>query len=221
MALNLDQQITPPTAPNLGSAGAAYDQGFFTQSFGGLNTYFSKLTALFSALFGRRGGKWINNPYGAFQDGTDQVAANTTTAYAITFDTTDFSNGVTLSNSSRLNVAQAGIYNLQFSIQFKNTTNDTQDADVWFRKNGTNIDKSNSRFGLAPRKSAGDPSHSIAALNFFVSLAANDYVEIMWRPSDIGVSIEHYAASSTPTRPAVPSVIATLTFVSNLSVETA
>ena len=221
MALNLDQQITPPTAPNLGSADVAYDQGFFTQSFGGLNVYFQKLTALFSALFGRRGGKWINNPYGAFQDGTDQTAANTTTAYAITFDTTDFSNGVTLSNSSRLNVAQAGIYNLQFSIQFKNTTNDTQDVDVWFRKNGTNIDKSNSRFGLAPRKAAGDPSHSIAALNFFVSLAANDYVEIMWRPSDIGVSIEHYAASSTPTRPAVPSVIATLSFVSNLSVETA
>jgi hypothetical protein len=221
MALNLDQQITPPTAPNLGSADVAYDQGFFTQSFGGLNTYFSKLTALFSALFGRRGGKWINSPYGAFQDGTDQTAANTTTAYAITFDTTDFSNGVTLSNSSRLNVAQAGIYNLQFSIQFKNTTNDTQDVDVWFRKNGTNIDKSNSRFGLAPRKSSGDPSHVIAALNFFVSLAANDYVEIMWRPSDVGVSIEHFAAGTSPTRPVVPSVIATITFVSNLSVETA
>jgi hypothetical protein len=221
MALNLDQQITPPTAPNLGSADVTYDQGFFTQSFGGLNTYFSKLTALFSALFGRRGGKWINNPYGAFQDGTDQVAANTTTAYAITFDTTDFSNGVTLSNSSRLNVAQAGIYNLQFSIQFTNTTNASQDVDVWFRKNGTNIDKSNSRFGFAPRKGAGDPFHIIAALNFFVSLAANDYVEIMWRTSDVGVQIEHYAASSTPTRPAIPSVIATLTFVSNLSVETA
>ena len=221
MALNLDQQITPPTPPNLGAADAAYDQGFFTQSFGGLNTYFAKLAALFSALFGRRGGKWLNNPYGGFQDSTDQTAANTTTAYAVTFDTTDFSNGVTLSNSSRLNVAQAGIYNLQFSIQFKNTTNDGQDVDVWFRKNGTNIDNSNSRFHLTQRKSAGDPSHLIAALNFFVSLAANDYVEIMWRTTDTGVSIEHYAASSTPTRPAVPSVIATLSFVSNLSIETA
>jgi len=183
--------------------------------------YFQKLTAIFSAIFGQRGGKWINNPYGAFQDGTDQVAANTTTAYAITFDTTDFSNGVTLSNSSRLNVSQAGLYNLQFSIQFTNTTNASQDVDVWFRKNGTNIDKSNSRFGFAPRKGAGDPYHTIAALNFFVSLLANDYVEIMWRPTDVGVSIEHYAASSSPTRPVVPSVIATLSFVSNLSTETA
>jgi len=221
MALNLDQQITPPTPPNLGTPGAVYDQRFESQSFGGLNVYFGKITALFSALFGRRGGKWINNPYGAFQDTTDQTAANTTTAYAVTFDTTDFSNGVTLSNSSRLNVAQAGIYNLQFSIQFKNTTNDGQDVDVWFRKNGTNIDNSNSRFHAVARKSSGDPSHLIASLNFFVSLVANDYVEIMWRPTDVGVSLEHFAASSTPTRPAVPSAIATVTFVSNLSVETA
>jgi hypothetical protein len=221
MALNLGQQISTPAQPNLGTPTPAYDQGFFGTSFGGLNAYFTKLTAIFAALFGQRGGKWINAPYGAFQDGTDQTAANTTTAYAITFNTTDFSNGVTLSNSSRLNVSQAGLYNLQFSIQFTNTTNASQDVDVWFRKNGTNIDKSNSRFGFAPRKGAGDPYHTIAALNFFVSLSANDYVEIMWRPTDVGVSIEHYAASSSPTRPVVPSVIATLSFVSNLSVETA
>ena len=221
MALNLGQQITTPAPPNIGSPGASYDERFQSQSFGAINNYFSKLTALFAALFGPRGGKWINAPYGAFQDGTDQIAANTTTAYVVTFDTTDFSNGVTLSNSSRLNVAQAGIYDIQFSIQLTNSTNDTQDVDIWFRKNGTNIDKSNSRFSLSPRKSSGDPSHLIAALNFFVSLAANDYVEIMWRPTDVGVQIEHYAASSSPTRPVVPSVIATLTFVSNLSTETA
>jgi len=221
MATNLSQQISTPTQPNLGTPGVVYDERLMAQSFGGLNVYFAKLTAVFAALFGPRGGKWINNPYGAFQDTTDQTAANTTTAYAITFDTTDFSNGVTLSDSSRLNVAQSGIYDLQFSIQFKNTTNDTQDVDVWFRKNGTDIANSNSKFGMPPRKSSGDPSHIIAAMNFFVSLASTDYVQIMWRPSDVGVGLEHYAAASTPTRPAVPSVIATLSFVSNLSQETA
>lgn len=221
MALNLGQQITTPAQPNLGSPTPAYDQGFFGTSFGGLNVYFNKITAVFATILGPRGGKYINAPYGAFIDTTDQVAANTTTAYAVTFDTTDYTNGVTLSNSSRLNVSQAGIYDIQFSIQFKNTTNDGQDVDVWFRKNGTNIANSNSRFHVVARKSTGDPSHLIAALNFFVSLSANDYVEIMWRPSDVGVSIEHFATSSSPTRPAVPSVIATLSFMSNLSVETA
>jgi hypothetical protein len=221
MATNLTQQLDTPAPPNLGTPDVLYSESYFRQTNGGLNVYFNKLRNLFGALLGPRGGKFLNLPYGAFQDSTDQTAANTTTAYAITFDTTDFTNGVTLSNSSRLNVAQAGIYNLQFSIQFKNTTNDGQDVDVWFRKNGTNIDKSNSRFHLSQRKGAGDPSHLIAALNFFVSLAASDYVEIMWRTTSTSVSIEHFATSSSPTRPAVPSVIATLSFVSNLSTETA
>jgi hypothetical protein len=153
-------------------------------------------------------------PYGAFQDTTDQTAASTTAAYAITFNTTDFSNGVYLSNSSRLNVRNTGLYNLEFSIQFKNTTNDSQDAEVWFRKNGTDIAASNSRFGLAARKASTDPSHIIGALNFYLDLVAGDYVELMWKVSDTGVSIEHYAAGTSPTRPATPSVITTMSYVS-------
>lgn len=154
-----------------------------------------------------------STPYGAFQDSTDQTAANTTTAYAVTLNTTDFSNGIYVSNSSRINVRNYGIYNLQFSIQFKNTTNDGQDVDVWFRKNGTNIAASNSRFHIPARKSGGDPSHLIAALNFFLELQANDYVEVMWRVTDTGVSIEHFDTSTSPTRPAVPSAIVTMTYV--------
>jgi hypothetical protein len=154
-----------------------------------------------------------STPYGAFQDSTDQTAANTTTAYAVTLNTTDFSNGVYVSNSSRINVRNYGIYNLQFSIQFKNTTNDGQDVDIWFRKNGTNIEASNSRFHIPARKSGGDPSHLIAALNFFLELQANDYVEVMWRVTDTGVSIEHFDTSTSPTRPAVPSAIVTMSYV--------
>ena len=152
-------------------------------------------------------------PYGAFQDSTDQTAANTTTAYSINFNTTDYSNGVTLSNSSRINVKNYGIYNFQFSLQFKNTTNDTQDVDIWFSKNGTNIDNSNSRFALSARKSTGDPSHLIAAMNFFIELQANDYVELKWRVSDVGVSLEQYGTSTNPTRPTVPSAILTVNYV--------
>ena len=221
MATNYTGQITTPAAPNTGTPGNEYEQRYFSQTFANMGGYFQRVTGIIAALFGPRGGKYINNPYGAFQDGTNQTAANTTTAYPVTFDTTDFSNGVTLSNSSRLNVAQPGIYNLQFSIQIKNTTNSSQDIDFWFRKNGTDIAKSNSRFGMPARKSSGDPSHVIVALNFFQNLAANDYMQIVWRTSDTAVSIETFAAGTSPTRPAVPSVIATLSFVSNLSTETA
>ena len=152
-------------------------------------------------------------PYGAFQDTTDQTAANTTTAYAITFNTTDYSSGVYLSNSSRINVRNYGIYNFQFSLQYKNTTNDGQDVDIWFRKNGTDVSNSNSRFHLPARKSSGDPSHLIAAMNYFIELQAGDYVELIWRTSDVGVSLEHFAAGTSPTRPAIPSAIATVSYV--------
>jgi hypothetical protein len=213
---NKKQQLDTPALPVLGLSDVVYSQSVQNQNNGILRLFFTKLVNVIGSLIGPRGVKYLNAPYGAFQDGTDQIAANTTTAYPITFDTTDFSNGVTLSNSSRLNVTDSGIYNIQFSLQLANDTNTSQDIDIWFRKNGTNIDKSNSRYGLAPRKSAGDPYHVISALNFFVELNANDYVEIVWRTSDVGAYIEHYVASSTPTRPSIPSAIATMSFVSNL-----
>ena len=213
---NVKQQLDVPSIPSLGFAPEGYERRYFAEINGSLNGYFRKLISTLGALFGPQGGKFMNNPHGAFQDSTDQTAANTTTAYAVTFNTTDFSNGVTMASGSRITVADSGIWNCQFSIQFKNTTNDGQDVDVWFRKNGTNIANSNSRFHPPQRKSAGDPSHIIAALNFFVEMAANDYIEIMWRTENTGVSIEHFGTSASPTRPAVPSAIVTMSFVSNL-----
>jgi len=213
---NVKQQLESPSIPSLGFPPEAYERRHLNENYGALNNYFRKLTTVLGSLFGPRGGKFMNNPHGAFQDSTDQVAANTTTAYAVTFNTTDFSNGVTMASGSRITVADAGIWNLQFSIQFTNTTNASQDVDVWFRVNGTNVANSNSRFGFAPRKGASDPYHTIAAINYFVSLNATDYVQIMWRPTDVGVTIEQYAAGTSPTRPAVPSAIVTMSFVSNL-----
>ena len=211
------QQLENPAPPTLGYPTEVYERRHFNENNGSLTIYFKKLAAVLGSLFGPRGGRFMNNPYGAFQDSTDQVAANTTTAYAVTFNTTDFSNGVTIASGSRITVADAGIWNLQFSIQFTNTTNSSQDVDVWFRVNGSNVANSNSRFGFAPRKGAGDPYHTIAAMNYFVSLNATNYVEIMWRPTDTGVSIEQYAAGTSPTRPAVPSAIVTMSFVSNIT----
>jgi hypothetical protein len=152
-------------------------------------------------------------PYGAFQDSTDQTAASTTVAYPMTFNTTDFSNGVYLSNSSRMNVRNAGIYNLQFSVQLQNTDNAQHTVDIWFRKNGTDITASNSMFTVPARKSASIYGHLIGAINYFVELVANDYVEIVWRAESTLVSIEQLPTQTSPTRPATPSVIATMQYV--------
>jgi hypothetical protein len=214
---NVKQQLESPSIPSLGYPPDLYERRHFNENYGALNVFFRKLTTALGSLFGPRGSRFMYAPLGAFQDSTDQVAANTTTAYAVTFNTTDFSSGVTMASNSRITVADAGIWNLQFSIQLKNTTNDGQDVDIWFRKNGTNIANSNSRFHLVARKGSGDPSHIIAALNFFVSMNSNDYIEIMWRTENTGVSIEAFETSVSPTRPAVPSAIVTMSFVSNIT----
>ena len=153
-------------------------------------------------------------PYGAFQDTTDQSAASTTTAYAVKYNTTDYAEGVTLSNDSRLNAGYSGLYNLQFSIQFANTDSQIQDVDVWFRKNGTDIAGSNSKFSV-PNKHGSINGHLIAALNFFVALAKNDYIEIMWATTSTSVTIEHLPTQTSPTRPSTPSVIATMSYLSS------
>ena len=210
--MNLDS----PQPPNLPYAPSEWSSQYQEQLNNVLRLYFNRLSNVTRYLLGPEGGQYINMPYGAFYDTTDQVAGSTTTAYAITLNSTSSDNGVTIENSSEVTFAYEGIYNIQFSIQLSNDTNATQDIDIWFRKNGTDVDNSNSRFGLAPRKSAGDPYHVIASLNFVELFNAGDYVQLYWRTSDVGAYIEYYAAPSSPTRPAIPSVILTATFVSSV-----
>lgn len=209
--------LNPVVAPRLPAAPVEYAQRYGDDLTNVLRLYFNQLDGLNATTYGPQGGRFLNNPYGSFYDTTDQTAASTTTAYAVTLNTTDLSNGVTVVSSSRITFGFAGIYNIQFSVQLANDSAATQDIDIWFAKNGTNIANSNTRFGLAPRKSAGDPYHVVGALNFVVQVAANDYVELYWRTSNVAARIEYYAASTTPTRPAIPSVILTATFVSSLT----
>jgi len=147
-------------------------------------------------------------PYGAFQDSTDQTAASTTTAYAVTFNTTDYSSGVSVVSSSQITVRSAGIYNIQFSLQFANADNQIQDVDLWFRKNGSDVAGSNSKFSV-PNRHGGTDGHLIAALNYYIQLAAGDYVQLMWSTTSTLVTIEQIPAQTSPTRPATPSAILT------------
>ena len=153
-------------------------------------------------------------PYGAFQDSTTQTISSTTTAYPMTFNTTDYSEGVTLASGSRLTAQYSGLYNLQFSSQFTNSDSQIHDVDVWFRKNGTNIAASNSQFSI-PNSHGGVDGHLIASLNFFVALAKNDYVEIIWSATNTAISMENIPTQTSPTRPSTPSVIATLSYLSS------
>lgn len=151
-------------------------------------------------------------PYGSFQSLADQSAASANTAYAITYDTTDFSNGVSVASSSRVTVKNYGIYNFQTSVQFTNSDSQEHAVSVWFRKNGSDIVNSNTQLSIIARHGSIDGS-CVFAVNFYFELQANDYIEMMWSTTSTTVRLDYLAAQTTPTRPATPSVIATMQYV--------
>lgn len=209
-------RLDNPAPPNLPLAPEVYERLYVESLTNTLRLYFNRLENVTRNLLSPSGGRFINLPFGSFYDESDQTAASTTTAYAITLSNTILANNVSVQNNSQITFVYEGVYNIQFSVQLANDDNATQDIDIWFRKNGVDIANSNSRFGLAPRKSAGDPYHVIGSLNFVDSFAAGDYVELYWRTSNTSAYIESYVAGTTPTRPAIPSVILTATFVSSV-----
>jgi hypothetical protein len=153
-------------------------------------------------------------PYGSFQDTTNQTIASTTTAYPITFNTVDFSDGVSLVSGSRLQVAYAGIYNLQFSAQVTNTDSAIQDIDIWLRKNGTDVALSRGQVTVPNRHGSIDGA-ILPAWNYLINLAANDYVELVWSGTSTTLSLKAIPTAISPTRPGAASIIATMVYVSN------
>jgi hypothetical protein len=148
--------------------------------------------------------------YGSFSDTTLQVAASINTAYGMTFNTTDSSNGVSIgSPTSRLVADFQGVYNVQFSAQLDKTSGGTGNVYIWLRKNGTNVPNTATTIAIQ-----GTAARTVAAWNFIIQLEPTQYVELMWATDDTSVRI--LAASATSVWPAIPSVIATLTQVNNL-----
>ena len=152
-------------------------------------------------------------PYGQFQNDTDQTAPSTGTSALVEWSSTVSSNGIYISNTTRVNVRNPGTYEIKYSLQLSNSTNDGQYADIWVRKNGSNVADSASRFYLVARKSASEPSHVIAFSNIFVDLAAGDYIEVAGSVTDIGVTLEHFAADGTVPRPAIPAALVSLNYI--------
>lgn len=133
--------------------------------------------------------------------------------YVVSVAQTVVSTTITGACKSKLQVETAGTYNVQFSVQFVNTSASIHDTDIWMRKNGTDVPDSNSQFSIPNRHGAID-GHLIAALNLFVDLAANDYVELMWATTDTSTTIQYIGPKTSPVRPATPSVIVTISLAS-------
>jgi len=210
----ITNRYRPVVAPRLPSAPNEYNAQYQEQFMNILRLYFNQLDNLTGVVLGESGGRFIRFPYGAFSSDQDQTTtANTATL--MTLNTTDFANEVSIS-SSKITVVNAGIYNLQFSAQFQNSSVQLHDVYIWLKQNGVDIPGSTG-FVSIPNRHGGTDGHAIIGWNYFVELQANDHIEIYWSPTDTAVTIQYYPASGTPTKPATQSVVATLSFVSALS----
>ena len=158
-------------------------------------------------------------PYGEFTNNTDQLSPSVGSTAVVVYDSTEESNGVyrDLVNTSRIYVRNAGIYNVQFSIQLVNKDNAPQYADVWFRLNGTDVPRSASRFDIPARKSESEWSHVVGTVNTFIDMDAGDYVEIAGTTSDTDVGLESYDADLVIPRPAIPAAIVTVQYIAPFS----
>lgn len=152
-------------------------------------------------------------PFGSFQNTASQTPAAANTAYTVSLNTTDVADGMYLS-SNKIYCRNAGTYNLQFSLQLANTDSQIQEASIWIRKNGTNLDGTGSKYSV-PNKHGSVDGYLIAVANFFITMAAGDYVEVMFAVSNVSIYIEAYAAQTSPfAMPSIPSSVVTLTLAS-------
>jgi hypothetical protein len=142
--------------------------------------------------------------YGSFYDTTTQTATTINTAKAITFNTTDLTNGVFLGTpTSRIYVDTPGIYNFDTSFQLDKTAGGVGLFYLWFRLNGVDVPDSASQIRVQ-----GNNAEVFSSLNYFFDLNAGDYVEIMYSVDDLSVQILAEAASAP--HPGIPSIILTV-----------
>ena len=139
--------------------------------------------------------------YGEFTKTTDQTPAAINTAYAVTFDNTEISNGVVIgSPTSRIVVPQSGLYQFDTTVQLTSGNASSKNIWLWLRKNGTDVPNS-ARLVTMDINSGYVPITIIETL----SMAANDYIEIMFASSDTAVTVDTVAA--TAFAPAAPAVV--------------
>jgi hypothetical protein len=174
-----------------GGTGAATLTGYVKGN--GTSAMTAAATVPFLDLAGRAFGQPIS---------TADQTGNTAAATAITFNTDLTGTGVSVVSSTRITLAEAGTYMFCPSIQLANSAAADHDATIWFRRNGTNIANSASVMTI-PK--VADGGAGLFSLTFFDTVTAGQYIEIMWLPENVAVTVETIAAGAIA--PATPSVI--------------
>jgi hypothetical protein len=221
--------LRPPKAPNLPIAPVDYRQQYIDQLNNVLRLYFNQIDNGLSSLFSDTGGAGLSLPHIAASDSTDQLATASNTPTVVTWNTLDSGLGWTLNAPGTATANVSGIYKITYSLQLTNTDNVAHDAAVWLKINTgagfVDVPRSTTIFTVPARKSAGVFSYVAAYSEATFQVNAGDEIELYWAtnqaydtsPATDGIYIEHLAAQTSPyARPATPSAIGSITFVSRL-----
>ena len=207
--------IAPPRLP---TAPQQYETRFHDQSSDVLRLYFNQLGGNVNALTGVNGGAYIQSPHAMLMSDQDQPNAGITVANQLTFNQPVIQQGIEVRNTDEIWFEQAGQYLVTFTLQVSNRGNAAQIFEVWAGYNGSDYPLSNTRFDIPARKSLSVWSHIVPAITgiFTVANPSTEYLTIKWWADSTDVFLEHYAAGTSPTRPAIPSVIMTVNLISRL-----
>lgn len=151
----------------------------------------------------------------AYFSTTYSISGSANTELLMTVDTSGSTNtGISIVSGSRFTVENSGIYDLQFSAQLDRVAGSGIDTiSIWLKVTGSNVANSCTDVVMSGGAAA---SATVAAWNFFVPLNAGEYCELAWSTTDANLHITAVGTRSTPTRPAVPSLIATMNQVAPL-----
>lgn len=210
------QKVAAPALPQVGTE---FDRMYQDQLNNVHRLFYNRFTQSFNYLISpgspvaAPGGVYMYTPYAAIQRTTDKTFT-ADTATLITFDQNDFLSSCANDGTGGIVVDHEAVYNYQFSVQWKNTDSQAHTGWVWLSVDGVDVPGTASQFSV-PAKHGSIDGHLIGAANFYVQLAATDEVELYAAVDNTAVSMEAYAVQTSPfPRPAIPSVVATLTFVS-------
>jgi hypothetical protein len=187
-----------------------------------LDDYFNKV--VLDAFNGGAGGNGITFPHIAASDSTDQHTTDNT-ATVVKWNTLDSGYLWTLNSPGSATAAVAGVYTIRYSLQFANTDNAQHTVTAWLKKNGADVANSATSFSVPSRKNPSTPGFICAYSEATFTMAVGDEVELYWAtdkanvisPAADGVFMFHDAAQTTPfPRPAIPSAIGSITYVSAL-----
>jgi hypothetical protein len=216
--------LNSTVAPNLPVGPTQFDSRYQDQLNNVQRLYYNQIDNVTQGLLGPLGGQYLNFPHISASDSTDQYATANNTPTVVKWNTLDSGAGFTLSAPGSATCLATGIFKITYSAQLANTANAAHDAAFWLRVNGVDVPNSGTLFTMPARKSAGVPSYFAAYSEVTFTVEAGDVIQLYWAtdqaysttgPVD-GVYIEFLPIQTSPyPRPAIPSVIGSITFVCN------